>query len=130
MEKKIALIVDDEWSVRMYVKAVLESYGFRTLEAEDGVQALEIIRDLGTGVDLLVSDIKMPKMDGITLACSVRSDYPEVPIILISGYPSEFSDVAFELISKPFRVEALLSTVRNVMPKTAKAAETDGPSPR
>jgi CheY-like chemotaxis protein len=118
MAQRIAMIVDDEWSVRMYIKAVLESDGFHTIEAENGVEALEQIRQLGTGVHLLVSDIKMPQMNGIELACLVRADFPTIPIILISGYPDEFSDVAFEFISKPFRVETLLSTVRNVMART------------
>jgi CheY-like chemotaxis protein len=115
MAQRIALIVDDEWSVRKYIKAVLESDGFHTIEAENGVEALEQLRKLGTGVHLLVSDIKMPQMNGIELACLVRADFPTIPIILISGYPDEFSDVAFEFISKPFRVETLLSAIRNVM---------------
>ena len=66
--------------------AVLRSDGFQTIEAENGVQALELMRKLDTTVDLLVSDIQMPKMDGITLACSVRAEFPPVPVILISGY--------------------------------------------
>jgi CheY-like chemotaxis protein len=58
------LVVDDEPSVRNFIRAVLRSDGFQTIEAENGVQALELMRKLGTGVDLLVSDIQMPKMDG------------------------------------------------------------------
>ena len=54
--QKIALIVDDEWSVRTYIRAVLESDGFHTIEAEDGMQALKLMRKLGTGVDLLIAD--------------------------------------------------------------------------
>jgi len=60
MSHKISLVVDDEPSVRNFIRAVLQSDGFQTIEAENGVQALELMRKPGTGVDLLVSDIKMP----------------------------------------------------------------------
>ncbi len=74
MWQKISLIVDDELSIRKYINSVLPSDGFQTSEAENGVQALELMRKLGTGVDLQVCDIKMPKMDGIPLACPVRAE--------------------------------------------------------
>jgi DNA-binding NarL/FixJ family response regulator len=63
---KTSLVVDDEPSVRNFIIAVLQSDGFQTIEAQNGDQALELIRKLGTGVDLVVSDIRMPLMDGIT----------------------------------------------------------------
>jgi CheY-like chemotaxis protein len=74
MWQKISLIVDDELSIRKYINSVLPSDGFQTSEAENGVQALELKCRLGTGVDSLVCDIKMPRMDGITLACPVRAE--------------------------------------------------------
>jgi CheY-like chemotaxis protein len=74
MWQKISLIVDGELSIRKYINSVLPSDGFQTSEAENGVQALKLMRKLGTGVDLQACDIKMPKMDGTALACPVRAE--------------------------------------------------------
>jgi two-component system, cell cycle response regulator CpdR len=128
MSHKISLVVDDEPSVRNYIRAVLRSDGFQTIEAEDGVQALELMRQLGTGVDLLVSDIKMPKMDGITLACSVRAEFPAIPLILVSGHAEieqvERPDSDFEFVQKPFLPATLLSKVNKVMrPKRTPSSD-------
>ena len=71
MPHKTSLIVDDEPSVRNFIIAVLQNDGFQTIEAENGVHALELLNKLDGAVDLLVSDIKMPVMDGIKLAWSV-----------------------------------------------------------
>lgn len=105
----------------MFIKAVLESEGFHTMEAADGVQALELIRMLGTGLHLLISDIRMPRMDGITLARLVRADFPALPIILTSGYTTDFQDLAIEFIPKPFHPGILLSLVRKIMLNKAAA---------
>ena len=80
------MVVDDDTSVRAYLKAALKSEGFRTLEAEDGELGLELVRKIGSDIDLIISDIKMPKLDGIQLANLVRAEFPKIPIILISGY--------------------------------------------
>ena len=127
--QKIALVVDDDRSVRVYVKAVLKSEGFRTLEAEDGELGLKLVRKIGSDIDLVISDIKMPKLDGIQLANLVRAEFPKIPIILISGY----TDVALEnqpwveFIPKPFLLSALLNIVRKMV-AMAKAATPDSMS--
>ena len=119
MSHKVALVVDDEPSVRNFIIAVLQNDGFQTIEAENGVQALELIRKLGTGVDLLVSDIRMPRMDGITLACSVRAEFPAIPLILVSGYAeieqAKLPNSGFEFVQLPFHPVTLLSAVKKVM---------------
>ena len=108
----LALIVDDEPAVRMYVTTILRGEDFHTLEAEDGAEALEIVEDLGGGVDLIVTDIQMPNGDGLTLANAVTKSFPVVPVILVSG--SAKPDVAFEFVKKPFSPNALLQAVRKV----------------
>jgi CheY-like chemotaxis protein len=128
MSEKISLVVDDEPSVRTFITAVLRSNGFQTIEADNGGQALELLRKLGTGVDLIVSDIQMPIMDGIALACSVRSEFPEVPLVLVSGYAeveqSKFPEGTFEFIRKPFLPVTLLNTVKKVMrPKSTPPSD-------
>jgi CheY-like chemotaxis protein len=76
------------------------------------------VRRLYKAVDLLVSDIQMPKMDGLTLACSLRGEFPAIPVILVSGY----CDIqqagrlhAFEFVPKPFLPATLLQAVKKVM---------------
>ena len=111
--------MDDEPSVRGFIIAVLQGDGFQTIEAENGVHALELLHKLGGAVDLLVTDIKMPLMDGITLACSVRAEFPAIPLILVSGHAeieqAEHPDADFEFVQKPFLAATLLSKVKRVM---------------
>jgi DNA-binding NtrC family response regulator len=116
---KISLVVDDEPSVRNFIMAVLQSDGFQSIEAENGAQALELLRKPGTDVDLVVTDIKMPLLDGMTLACSVRAEFPAIPIILVSGYAeieqAKLPDTGFEFVQIPFHPATLLSAVKKVM---------------
>ena len=127
--QKVVLVVDDDTSVRAFVKAALKRKGFRTLEAEDGELGLELVRKIGSDIDLVISDIKMPKLDGIQLANLVRAEFPKIPIVLISGY----TDVALEnrpwveFIPKPFLLPTLLNTVRKMV-AMAKAATPDSMS--
>jgi CheY-like chemotaxis protein len=119
MSHKISLVVDDEPSVRKFIMAVLQTEGFQTIEAENGVQALELMRKLDTPVDLLVSDIQMPKMDGLTLACSLRAEFPAIPVILVSSYAETeqaiHTELNVEFVQKPFLPATLLRTVKKVM---------------
>jgi DNA-binding response OmpR family regulator len=101
----------------MYVTTILREDDFQTLEAEDGARALEIVKDLGGGVDLIVSDIQMPGGDGLTLANAVRNCFPAVSVILISGHGTP--DTGFEILTKPFSPGALLQAVRSVFERTA-----------
>jgi CheY-like chemotaxis protein len=115
---KVALIVDDESSIRAYIKTALEDEGFNVLEAPDGRDALDTVHKLGGKIDLVVSDIKMPRMDGLTLARAVRSEFPATPIVLISGFPDvhqENGEQPFTLLKKPFLPSVLLETVRSVV---------------
>ena len=115
MQSKTCLILDDESSVRAYVKAILERELFQTLEAEDGIQALRMVEKLGDLLDLIVSDIKMPGGDGVTFVCSVRESFPVLPIILISGYAElelqRHPSVSFEFVRKPFLPPTLLIAI-------------------
>jgi two-component system cell cycle sensor histidine kinase/response regulator CckA len=83
--QQIVLLVDDESSTRTFVKCILQSEGLEVLEAGEGVDALALLRCLGRPVDLLVTDIKMPRMMGTDLARVVRTDYPTIPVVYISG---------------------------------------------
>jgi two-component system cell cycle sensor histidine kinase/response regulator CckA len=121
--QKVALVVDDDASVRAYIKAALQREGFRTLEAEDGELGLALVRRIGSDIALVISDIEMPRLDGIQLAHLVRAEFPEIPIILISGYADAVLQTLpkVEFIPKPFLSSTLLNVVRRMvtMAKTA-----------
>jgi CheY-like chemotaxis protein len=111
----VSLVVDDESSVRRYVSTILQREEFRTLEAEDGTHALQIVQELGGGVDLIVSDVQMPNGDGLTLAQAIKGAFPTVPVILVSG--NTRPDADFEFVRKPFLPATLLSVVRKFFPR-------------
>jgi two-component system cell cycle sensor histidine kinase/response regulator CckA len=87
-----------------------------------------IIRTLGPRLKLLVSDVQMPKLDGLTLAGMIRAEFPRIPIILISGNPEVLrrgsQQRQFEFVQKPFHLETLLNAVRTVMRSRELRART------
>jgi CheY-like chemotaxis protein len=129
MPGKKSLVVDDDPSVRRFIKAVLQSDGYQTTEAENGVQALDLLHKLCGAVDLVVSDIKMPIMDGLALARLVHDEFPVIPIILVSGYAGVQEGhepyAAFEFLQKPFLPATLLTMVKKVMMPKARTASAD-----
>ena len=118
----VSLVVDDEPSVRRYMSTILQGENFRTLEAEDGVHALQIVQELRGGVDLIVSDIQMPNGDGLSLAHAVKSSFPTIPVILVSGNAKP--DAEFEFVDKPFGPAALMKAVRKLFPRKANTKPT------
>ena len=98
----LILLVDDDPMVRRYLKSLLVSKGLRTVEASDGDEGLTIVHQLDGRLDAIVSDIQMPKRDGISLARAVKAEYPRVALILISGMeqPDSSDDLLF--LRKPF----------------------------
>ena len=120
MSDRICLIVDDEPSIRAYIRAVLERERFQSMEADTASQALRVLEKLGGSVDLVISDINMPgEMSGIDLAYSLRNSFPYIPIILISGYADDKSvkraAASFDFIQKPFAPTAILNAVSRAL---------------
>jgi CheY-like chemotaxis protein len=101
MANRISLVVDDDADVRKFISATLQREDFQTVEAEDGAQALRIVRELGEDVALIVSDIQMPNGDGLTFARAVNKAYPAVPIILVSGCSEPSAEFDY-FLRKPF----------------------------
>lgn len=116
----LVLVVDDDASIRRYVKTVLDGIGFRTVEAESGTDGLRVVQDVNGRLDLVISDILMQNGDGFSLASSVTASYPKVPLLFISGYfQQEFQGIegAFEFLPKPFLPDALIRTVKKLISK-------------
>jgi DNA-binding NtrC family response regulator len=116
----ICLIVDDDASIRILVRAILDIEGFETLEADGGGRALETLCRLDGSVDLIITDIQMPEGDGVALAAQVARIYPAVRVILMSGCEGrpEYAD----FVAKPFSPKKMLDVVRRVVARPARAA--------
>jgi len=116
------LFVDDESTVRSYVARILRREGFELLEAVDGADALEKLQSRGTRVDLLLTDIRMPRMDGVELARTVTQMYPGTPVVYISGYPFSLEQQrtqdplsACAFVAKPFDRKSLLAAIQKCL---------------
>ncbi|MDR0370237.1 MAG: sigma-54 dependent transcriptional regulator [Prevotellaceae bacterium] len=122
------LVIDDERSIRNTLKDILEFEKHKVSLAENGKNALEMI-DCGN-FDLILSDIKMPEMDGLELLVAVGERGIETPVVMLSGHGNIETAVesikkgAFDFIEKPIDLNRLLITVRNALDKKALAAET------
>ncbi|MEC4049392.1 sigma-54 dependent transcriptional regulator [Flavobacterium sp. SUN046] len=123
------LIVEDEASIRRVLNKILseENDTYQVEEAEDGIQGLEKIKN--TDYDLVLCDIKMPKMDGEELLEAVKKIKPEIPMVMISGHGDMETAIntmrlgAFDYISKPPDLNRLLNTVRNALDKKQLVVE-------
>ena len=116
---QIALLVDDDQQVRGYVSAVLRHGGFEVVEAADGTDAVAMVQRVHSTVDVLVTDIEMPRMTGIELVRAVKNEYPGIPVVYISGrsLPEELHNPRTRVVfvQKPFGPRAILSAVRTVI---------------
>jgi DNA-binding NtrC family response regulator len=115
MSNRTCLVVDDESVIREYLRLILLRRQFDTFGAEDATQALKIIEKAGGHLDLIIADIRIPgDMSGVDLAHSVRNMYPQIPIVLISGYGDKDAS-GFDFIPKPFVPEVILHAVDTVL---------------
>jgi CheY-like chemotaxis protein len=115
-KKKTVLVVDDEPDVRAFVHSVLARQGYNVLEAEDGLAAYELLQRLSGKIELLVTDVKMPRMDGITLGEKVSAGYPGIGVLYISAFISDSPTrgAGRRFLPKPFRPDALVACVRSM----------------
>ncbi|GGG49987.1 Fis family transcriptional regulator [Croceivirga lutea] len=123
------LVIEDEAAIRRVLVKILseESDSYQVQESEDGVKGLELLKK--EDFDLVLCDIKMPKMDGVEVLESVKKIKPEIPFIMISGHGDLDTAVntmrlgAFDYISKPPDLNRLLTTVRNALDRKELVVE-------
>ncbi len=121
------LIIDDEKAIRKTLTEILSFEGYKIDEAADGEEGLKRFRE--KSYDLVLCDIKMPKLDGIEFLQQATAHNPDVPVIMISGHGTIETAVeavkkgAYDYISKPPDLNRLLITIRNAMDKTNLVAE-------
>lgn len=114
------LVADDEDSVRTFVTRALESHGYKVTPVADGGAALA--EALDGEYDLLLTDIRMPVMDGIALALNVASKCADLPVVLMTGYSDEkqrahnLDSLIEDVLSKPFTMDQLLELVGKYVP--------------
>lgn len=115
------LLVEDEDAVRMGGMRALTSRGYTVHEASSGVEALEIFEELGGKVDIVVSDVVMPEMDGPTLLGELLKRQPDVKFIFVSGYAEDAfaknlpEEAKFGFLPKPFTLKQLATTVKDML---------------
>jgi two-component system nitrogen regulation response regulator NtrX len=122
------LVIDDEKSIRKALSEILLTEGYKVEEAMDGLEGYNLIKS--KSYDCILSDIKMPKMDGLELLANLQKEGIDIPIIMISGHGSTDTAVeavkngAFDYISKPPDLNRLLITIRNALDKASLVNET------
>ena len=117
------LLVEDEDAVRLFGARALRNKGYRVLEAADGERALDVVNQAlaeGQKIDLILSDVIMPGMDGPTLVQLLRQEIPGVKVILMSGYAEDAAraierDTSLNFLPKPFSLAGLAGKVKDVM---------------
>ena len=117
---RTVLIVDDSEAIRTLVIAILRHEGYTVYEADSGISALAEWERHKTEINLVLSDVVMPNMDGLTLAQHLRKQVPKLPIVLLSSHINEDTqwvteEANFSFLPKPFESNQLLQTVRAII---------------
>ena len=113
------LVVDDELNMQLVLKALLKKEGYDVATASDGIEALKVLKS--GGVEVVVTDLKMPKLDGVGLLERVIRDYPSTPVIIITAHGTIATAVdalkkgAFDYITKPFERDELKNIIHKAM---------------
>ena len=111
------LVVEDDAIVRMLIVDVLEELEFNVREAADAEEALAVVKDADTVIDLMMTDVGLPDMDGKQLAAKVRELRPTLPILFASGYAENIDVPAgMQVIAKPFSIDQLRDKVKSMLP--------------
>lgn len=112
----LVLVVDDEAGIRETLTTNLELDGFKTLSASCGNEAIDLLKN--NAIDFVVSDVRMPKGDGVTLLKEIKKRYPDIPqVVLISGFAEVSADEvkqlgAVDLMLKPPNIDKLIELIK------------------
>jgi len=115
------LLVEDETVVRNFAMDFLDRIGYRVLVARDGLQAMDLVDENKETINLLLTDVVMPKMSGVELAQKVLAQYPDIKVVFMSGYTEDTHTIQklledrANLITKPLMPKALAETLREVL---------------
>jgi two-component system cell cycle sensor histidine kinase/response regulator CckA len=124
--KTTLLVVEDDVRVRRFMARILKENGFRLIEATGAAEALEILRTEADAIDLVITDIVMPRMGGLDLAAELERSYPDLRILYVSGYAASVAVAGIAqrsphlVLLKPFTAEILLDSVRRLCARGEK----------
>ena len=110
---QVALVVEDDGGLRMFIARLLSKSGYLVLQAVNGVEALDIVRNASTPIDIVITDVWMPEMGGEAFARELRQEQPDTPIVFISGQEPDgriesiLDNGEAVFLAKPFSREAL-----------------------
>lgn len=133
---QVALVVEDDGGLRIMIARLLAKSGYLVLQAVNGVEALDIVRNPATRIDIVITDVWMPEMGGEAFARELRQERPDTPIVFISGQEPdsrvgsilENGEAVF--LSKPFSREALELVIAAARERVPPAADDPVRSPR
>ena len=116
----VVLVVDDDASVLFASRRILARYGYTVLEAPGGEEALQVAREHAPKIDVVLTDMRMPGMDGPTLASRLVTILPAVRIVYMSGYTHELLEQELKapgraFLAKPFTIQQLTETLARVL---------------
>jgi two-component system, cell cycle sensor histidine kinase and response regulator CckA len=126
------LVVEDDSSLRWLTCQILQQLGYSVLEAPDPAHALALAKERGAELDLMISDVIMPGLNGRQLTQQVRLLYPHLKVLLMSGYTAEIvaqgdgNEAALPFLEKPFTPEALGRKVRELLDRDGSASLPKG----
>lgn len=130
------LVVDDEARILLLLQSLLKANGYEAATAKDGLQALDLLKK--EAFDIVISDLRMVPMDGMTLFREIKTLFPNMPVILLTAYASVETAIeamksgAFDYLSKPFKVDEMLATIKRAeeqLKSNASAAAADPNAP-
>ncbi len=117
------LLVEDDSQVREFTKKILENYGYSVDSAVDGVDGLRCYKENQANIDILVTDMIMPKMNGVEMADAIRQENTSIKVLYISGYAdnhvlqTDLQDEKIDFLQKPFTTRELLQKIRSILDK-------------
>ncbi len=118
------LVVDDELLIRDLLYDFFTGQGWSIAVAENGEKALQVMKN--RPIDIVLTDVRMPEMDGMTLVGELRQHHPDIPVVIMTGFPSVDSAVGalrsrvFDYIIKPFNINQLYKTLEAAVKETQK----------
>lgn len=130
------LIVDDEEGVRALLRRQLNTAGHTVLEASSAPEALGLIRQRAERIDLVLSDVVMPAMNGTELAAHLATEFPDLPVVLMSAYAPAglarvgLGDAIVPVLRKPFDATVLLDLVRTAVERPRRASGSQSAASR
>lgn len=118
------LVVEDEEDLRAVIRRLLQGEGYGVLEAGNGASALQVLQLPDHNVQLVLTDLRMPVMDGRQLAAALARLHPRLPIVFMSGFTSQLMDMRLvcphlPFLAKPFRNDDLVATVKGQLERRA-----------